>query len=108
MCGNPVRSLRRIAKAEAVSFLILLGVAMPLKYVGGLPMAVRIAGWGHGFLFLLFCGTLLHTALSARWPLSRVFMIFISALLPFGPFILDRRMSAFQEELANSRDSFQP
>jgi len=38
--ANPIPFLRRIAKAEAISFLLLLGVAMPLKYVAGIPMAV--------------------------------------------------------------------
>ena len=101
--GNPVPLLRRIAKAEAISFLILLGVAMPLKYFAGIPLGVKIAGWLHGILFVGFCASLLHTMVSARWPVSRVAPIFVAALLPFGPFILDRRMAAYEEEFNASR-----
>ena len=98
MRGNPVPNLRRIAKAEAVSFLVLLCVAMPLKYLAGQPMAVKVVGWLHGLLFVVFCATLLHTMVTARWPLSRAAAIFISALLPFGPFLLDRSMANYEAE----------
>ena len=57
--GSPIvtaalERLRLVAKIEGVSFLILLGVAMPLKYAAGLPIAVKIVGWAHGVLFILF------------------------------------------------------
>jgi integral membrane protein len=103
MCGNPVHPLRQIAKIEAISFLLLLGIAMPLKYLAGMPMAVKVAGWIHGLLFVVFCGALLHAMVSARWSLSRAAAVFISALLPFGPFLLDKRMAAYQREFGESR-----
>ena len=46
--------LRAVGMVEAVSFLLLLGVAMPLKYFAGMPLAVKIAGWIHGLLFIAF------------------------------------------------------
>jgi integral membrane protein len=79
---------------EAVSFLLLLGVAMPLKYFAGFPLAVKIAGWLHGLLFLAFCIVLLQTQQTQNWPLRFTAVIFIAALLPFGPFIIDRRLRA--------------
>jgi integral membrane protein len=96
--ANPIPFLRRIAKVEAISFLLLLGVAMPLKYIAGIPMAVKVVGWMHGVLFVIFCGALLHTMVAARWSISRAAPIFISALLPFGPLVLDRRMATYEEE----------
>ncbi len=87
-----------VAKAEAISFLLLLGVAMPLKYLAGWPLGVKVVGALHGGLFVLFCAALLRTMLVARWPVLRATVIFIASLLPFGPFVLDGRMAGYQEE----------
>ena len=100
MRTNPIPFLRKAAKVEAVSFLVLLCVAMPLKYFAGMPMAVKICGWIHGLLFVVFCVALLQTMVTARWSFSRAAPIFISALLPFGPFVLDRRMAGYEQEYA--------
>lgn len=91
-----------MAKAEAVSFLLLVGVAMPLKYLAGRPLAVSVVGAIHGGLFLLFCAALLRTLLVARWPFLRAAVIFVASLLPFGPFVVDRRMAEYEEEFARS------
>ena len=71
---------------------------MPLKYFAGLPMAVKWVGWIHGVLFVVFCAALLQTVLLVRWPLARGAVVFIAALLPFGPFLMDRRMRAYEAE----------
>lgn len=97
---NPIPFLRRIGQIEAVSFLLLLGVAMPLKYLAGQPLAVKIVGWAHGVLFVIFGFALLRVWITARWPFLRVVAVFIAALLPFGPFVVDRRMREWEEEFA--------
>lgn len=97
---NPIPILRKIALTEAVSFLVLLGIAMPLKYLAHLPMAVKIVGWIHGVLFVAFCVALFRAWIVARWPISRAAILFIAALLPFGPFVIDRRMRAWEAEFA--------
>ena len=95
---NPVPLLRTTALIEGVSFLILLAVAMPLKYLAGLPQAVKIVGWLHGLLFVAFCAALLHTTIVARWPLTRAALVFIASLIPFGPFLIDPRMKSYAAE----------
>lgn len=100
MNRNPIPFLRTIAKAEAVSFLLLVGIAMPLKHLAGLPLAVKVVGWIHGVLFVVFCFALLRTMLVARWPLLRGAVIFIAALLPFGPFLVDGRMVDYEAEFS--------
>jgi integral membrane protein len=87
-----IHHLRRIGMIEGVSFLLLLGVAMPLKYLAGMPMAVKIVGWAHGLLFMVFLLALWRAKQSARWPLSSVALVFVAALLPFGPFVIDGRL----------------
>ena len=101
--NNPVRTLRAVGLVEACSFLVLLGIAMPLKYFAGQPLAVKVVGWIHGVLFMIFCGALLRTMIVARWPLSRAALIFIAALLPFGPFVVDKRMKHWTDAFAAQR-----
>lgn len=95
---NPIPFLRKIALVEAVSFLLLLGIAMPLKYMAGMPLAVKIVGWAHGVLFVVFCLALLRVWIVARWPITRPIVVFIASLLPFGPFVIDRRMRGWEAE----------
>jgi integral membrane protein len=87
-----IHHLRRIGMIEGVSFLILLGIAMPLKYLAGMPLAVKVVGWAHGLLFMVFLLALWRAKQSARWPLSSVAIVFLAALLPFGPFLIDGRL----------------
>lgn len=98
---SPIPLLRTIGHIEAISFLLLLGVAMPLKYMAGMPMAVKIVGWAHGVLFVAFCLALLRAMLTAKWSLMRGALLFIAALVPFGPFLLERRMIQYEEEFRN-------
>ncbi|RRJ95470.1 DUF3817 domain-containing protein [Opitutaceae bacterium TAV4] len=84
--------LRLAGYAEGISFLLLLGVAMPLKYLAGQPQAVRIIGMAHGILFLLYVWLVIQTALEYRWTWRRTTLAFVASLLPAGPFIFDRRI----------------
>ena len=94
---NPRPSfLRSTAWLEALSFLVLLGVAMPLKHLAGMPMAVKVVGWIHGVLFMVFCAALLRAMIRHRWSLARATAIFIVALIPFGPFVFDRRITGWE------------
>lgn len=93
---NPVSLLRFASLAEAVSYLLLLGIAMPLKYIADIPLAVRIAGSLHGGLFILLCIALALALLRARFPLSRAALIFGASFIPLLPFFLDRRIRAWQ------------
>ncbi|MCC7066023.1 MAG: DUF3817 domain-containing protein [Planctomycetes bacterium] len=95
---NPVPFLRKIALLEAVSYLILLGIAMPLKYVWDMPLAVRVLGSIHGALFVVFCWALLRVLQDARWPMVRAIEVFVASLIPIVPFFLDRKMKVWAEE----------
>ncbi len=100
---NPVAQLRMCSLAEGVSFLVLLGIAMPLKYWAGMPLAVRIVGSLHGALFVVFCVLLLRALLAARWPLGRAALIFAASLVPFAPFWLDRHLRGWETEYLQPR-----
>jgi integral membrane protein len=76
----------RMAHIEGVSYLILLFVAMPLKYFAGIPEVVKYTGWAHGVLFVAFCAFLPFLLWSAKWKFLRVVRAFILSLIPFGTF----------------------
>lgn len=90
--------LRAVAWLEGVSFLVLLGVAMPLKYAAGNPLPVKVVGWIHGALFVALCVVLLVVMRRRRWPLGRGALVFAAALVPFGPFLVDRRIARYESE----------
>jgi integral membrane protein len=95
---SELRQLRLVAFAEGLSFVVLLFVAMPLKYVWGVPIAVRIVGSVHGALFLIFLVALFRAASEREWPLRRSFLAFISSIVPFGTFVFD---FSLKSEIAN-------
>lgn len=84
--------LRKVGNAEGISYLLLLGVAMPLKYMAGMPEAVRILGSIHGFLFVLFIVVLFRVWQTQKWPYERVAMAFLLSIVPFGTFYLDKKL----------------
>lgn len=95
---NPIPSLRTLGLIEGASMLLLVGIAMPLKYIWGRPEAVRVIGLAHGLLWTAFVILLLRTMIVAKWPLGRGALIFAASLLPFGPWLVDRRMKAYAAE----------
>lgn len=89
MFTTPLGRLRILGLLEGVSFLLLLFIAMPLKYLLGLPQMVRITGMAHGLLFVAFVFAVIDVAVRFRWPLMRVVGALAASVVPFGPFILD-------------------
>ena len=98
MLKTPIGRLRLVAILEAISFLILLGIAMPLKYWAGIENAVKVVGWAHGLLFLAFCAVLVIAMQTTRLPFWKAGMVFVAAFLPFGPFFVDHKLK--EEDLA--------
>src|SRR5688500_12342739 len=84
-----IERFRKIARAEGTSFLVLLFIAMPLKYWAGAPMAVTVVGWLHGILFVWYWIAAVPLFTVLRWPLSRLLGIGAASLLPFGTFVLE-------------------
>jgi integral membrane protein len=89
---TPVGRFRAVALIEGVSYLVLLGIAMPLKYFAGFPEAVLAVGWAHGVLFVLYLVSLAEVSLARRWRLVRILVAFVASLVPFGTFLLDARL----------------
>ena len=87
-----LRQLIWVGRLEGLSLLILVGIAMPLKYIAGEPLAVRVVGMAHGILFLLFCLALFRAMTDEKWPARRAALGFVASFLPFGTFWFERRL----------------
>lgn len=94
MLATPLSRLRLVGFLEGLSFLVLVLIAMPLKYFAGEPLAVRYVGMAHGILFLLYLLALVPVALDFRWGWQRVGLAVLASLLPAGPFVFDARVLA--------------
>lgn len=82
------RWFQRVAIWEGVSYLVLLLIAMPLKYLAGYEMAVKVVGWAHGGLFMAYVAILALCWIKLGWNLRFVLVAGIASLLPAGPFFL--------------------
>ena len=101
MLKTTIGRLRAAGMAEGISFILLVFVAMPLKYFAGKPEFVTHFGRVHGGLFVLFCFALLFAWMKHKWRFARPVVVFIFALLPFGPFLIDRSLRE-EDALASS------
>jgi len=90
--SSALARLRLVGFLEGVSFLVLLVVAMPLKYFAGMPEAVRVVGMAHGALFIGYVLTIIHAHLEYDWPWKRSALLLLAAFLPLGPFIADKKI----------------
>lgn len=89
---------RLVSLLEGLSFLLLVGMAMPLKYMAGEPLMVTILGRAHGGLFVLFMIALVHAAVDEGWT-WRALIAFMASLVPFGAFALEWHFRKEEAEL---------
>jgi integral membrane protein len=87
-----LEKFRKIGLFEGVSFILLLFIAMPLKYMFGIPEATKIVGMAHGVLFLGYCYFLYICTKEYNWDRGLQVELFIASLLPFGTFITDKKL----------------
>jgi len=89
MPGTPLSRFRLVALLEGLSYLVLVGIGMPLKYLADLPQTVQYVGWVHGGLFVLYMLLLVHVFFADRWSIVKGAIAFVAALIPGGALALD-------------------
>jgi integral membrane protein len=87
-----ISCLRLTGFAEAVCWLLLLLIAVPLKNIWHNPLPVKYAGWAHGLLFIIYVSMLITVGVNHRWPLKKMAMRFIAAFLLFGTMVFDKHL----------------
>lgn len=88
---SPSQRFHWVALAEGASFLALLLIAMPLKYVVGFPLAVRIVGMLHGILFVLYALLVFEALGAGRFSGRTAALAMLAAVVPFGPWLFERK-----------------
>jgi integral membrane protein len=92
MSDTKLLQLRIISFLEGFSFLVLLFIAMPLKYIAQEPIYVKYVGMTHGLLFLYFLFALYEAYKEYEWSKKFTLFSFVCAIVPFAPFYLERRL----------------
>ena len=87
-----------IGYLEGFSFLLLMGVAMPMKYIGGDASMVSFVGSLHGGLFVAYIG-LLFLGVGKHWNLTALIHGFIAAVVPAGPFLFEGMLVSGEYDL---------
>ena len=98
-----LKRFRIISITEGISMLVLVFIAMPLKWIFELPTMVNYVGWIHGFLFILYILVMFPTSRKLRWSFQNALFGLIASVLPFGPFLFDRKLRK-QEDLIENKD----
>lgn len=97
---SELNKFRLINKIEGYSFLILLFIAMPLKYMMGYPVATKIVGMLHGVLFIAFIYQLFEATKNVPFSKKETFIFFIASLIPFGSFYTESICSQKEDRVA--------
>ena len=96
MRNENVVKFGQINTIEGYSYLALVFIAMPLKYLFDVPLAVKIVGMIHGILFIIFCYYLLIAWREVKWAFKENIIFFIASLVPFGTFFTKAKIKTYE------------
>jgi integral membrane protein len=88
---SQVKIFRWISIFEGISFLVLLLIAMPLKYIWDAPEMVRIVGMAHGWLFVAYIAGAFYLFKPLKWKTKTLAIVCLSSVLPLGPFYVEKK-----------------
>ena len=89
---SQIRRVRILAFIEGISLLLLLLVAMPLKYQYGNNYSVPVMGWIHGLLWIVFLFTASSVSQKRAWSDGFLILLILSSVVPFGMVLMDRKL----------------
>lgn len=92
---------RLVALAEGISYVVLLFIAMPIKYMADIPEVVKYTGWVHGLLFILYLLALINAKADQNWSFKKALVAFFVSITPFAAFFFDKSLRK-EEELTYS------
>lgn len=87
-----LRNFRILAFVEGVSFLVILFITMPLKYMYDTPGPNKVLGMVHGLLFLGYCAYALQLKWERGWSFMKLLWLWLASIVPFGTFVADYKL----------------
>jgi len=88
---NRYNFFRIVALLEGFSYLVLLLIAMPLKYIWHIEEYVQNVGMAHGILFVLYIVMAIFLYKKMLWSQKELIIILLGSVVPFGTFYVDRK-----------------
>lgn len=89
--NQQIRIFKWVSILEGISFLLLLLVAMPLKYIWDMPLMVQQVGMYHGILFIAYVLGAFYLYKPLNWTLKTLLIVCLSSVLPLGPFYVEKK-----------------
>lgn len=89
---SQIGRLRIIAFLEGMSFLVILFITMPMKYMLGMGNANKGIGMLHGVLFILYVFAVIQAKIEYEWPFKKTFLALLASIIPFGTFWADEKL----------------
>ena len=93
---TPLGRFRAISAIEGLSYILLVFIAMPLKYGLGLPQMVKVLGMAHGVLFMAFVIALALAMVAQKWSITRAIVLLVASMVPLGAVWIERSCAAEQ------------
>jgi len=84
--------LRILAFVEGASFLVILFITMPLKYMLDIPEPNKVIGMLHGVLFIAYVYAVVHITVDEKWNMKKMSLSLLAAIIPFGTFWADKKL----------------
>ena len=91
MIYSSLKTFRLIALLEGMSYILLLFIGVPLKYIGNNEILVKILGMPHGILFILYIILALYQKKYMKWDIKDMLIIMMASIIPFGTFYVDKK-----------------
>jgi len=88
---STLNTFRIIAFLEGLSYILLLGIATPIKYVFNDPQYVKLLGMPHGLLFILYIAIAYILKNEFNWDNKNFGIVLLASIIPFGTFYIDRK-----------------
>ncbi len=86
-----IKSFKWVARSEGISLLILLFIAMPLKYIWNNPTWVEFVGMIHGILFIAYVAWAIWVYMVLKWSIKTLFITVLASIIPFGTFYIEQK-----------------
>lgn len=86
-----INIFRITALLEGISYILLLGIAVPIKYAFNDPTYVKLLGMPHGLLFIAYIILAIMVGSQMKWNNKTLFIVLVASIVPFGTFYIDKK-----------------
>jgi len=88
-----LKIFRIIAFLEGLSYVLLLFIAVPIKYLNNDPSYVKMLGMPHGLLFMGYIALAIVLRTDNQWIKNNFFMVLMASVIPFGTFVVEKKLN---------------